>query len=165
MDKRYRLAAHRADAQVSVDVPCWCTSSRRTLEAPKQLSLVHSYSGLCRRRLRSRSHSCRELLPDGRRFTPRRQTVVQTNWTKRPEDGGRGSAASTSPVAYRQGSLFLPAGEADMAVSNDAIREIAKALRRHVDAATLERVVNQLLDIPGNRDFRATIEALVRELM
>ena len=52
-----------------------------------------------------------------------------------------------------------------MAVSNDAFREIAKALRRHVDAATLERVVNQLLDIPGNRDFRATIEALTRELM
>ena len=37
--------------------------------------------------------------------------------------------------------------------SNDTIREIVKILRRHVDAATLEKVVNELLDIPGNRDF------------
>ena len=51
-----------------------------------------------------------------------------------------------------------------MTVSND-IREIAKALRHHVDAATLEKVVNELLDVPGNRDFRNTIEELARELM
>src|SRR5947207_3899051 len=49
--------------------------------------------------------------------------------------------------------------------SNDTIREIAKALRRHVDAATLEKVVNELLDVPGNRDFRNAIEELPRELM
>ena len=47
----------------------------------------------------------------------------------------------------------------------DAIREIAKALRRHVDAETLERVVNDLLDVRGNRDFREAIEALAHELM
>ena len=51
-----------------------------------------------------------------------------------------------------------------MTVSND-IREIAKALRHHVDAATLEKVVNELLDVPGNRDFRNAIEELARELM
>ena len=33
-----------------------------------------------------------------------------------------------------------------MTTSNDTIREIAKALRHHVDAATLEKVVNELLD-------------------
>ena len=49
--------------------------------------------------------------------------------------------------------------------SNDTIREIAKALRRHVDAATLEKIVNELLDVPGNRDFRNAIEELARELM
>ena len=49
--------------------------------------------------------------------------------------------------------------------SNDTIREIAKALRRHVDAATLETVVNELLDVRGNRDFREAIEELARELM
>ena len=53
----------------------------------------------------------------------------------------------------------------DMTTSNDTIREIAKALRHHVDAATLEKVVNELLDVPGNRDFRNAIEELARELM
>ena len=52
-----------------------------------------------------------------------------------------------------------------MLASNDAMREIAKALRRHVDAATLENIVNELLDVPGNRDFRDAIEALACELM
>jgi hypothetical protein len=48
--------------------------------------------------------------------------------------------------------------------SNDAIREIAKALRRNVNAKALQKVVNDLLDVPGNRDFRETIETLAREL-
>ena len=52
-----------------------------------------------------------------------------------------------------------------MTTSNDTIREIAKAIRHHVDAATLEKVVNELLDVPGNRDFRNAIEELARELM
>ena len=52
-----------------------------------------------------------------------------------------------------------------MTTSNDTIREIAKALRHHVDAATLEKVVNELLDVPGNRDFRNAIEELARELI
>jgi hypothetical protein len=41
----------------------------------------------------------------------------------------------------------------------------AKTLRRHVDAATLEKIVNELLDVRGNRDFREAIEELARELM
>ena len=60
-----------------------------------------------------------------------------------------------------QGAKSFP----NMTASNDAIREIAKGVRRHVDAATLEKVVNELLDIPGNRDFRNDIEQLARELM
>ena len=52
-----------------------------------------------------------------------------------------------------------------MPASNDAISEIGKALRRHVDAATLETIINELLDVPGNRSFREAIEALARELM
>ena len=51
-----------------------------------------------------------------------------------------------------------------MTASNDAIREIVKALRRHIDAATLEKIVNELLDVPGNRSFRDAIEELAREL-
>jgi hypothetical protein len=49
-------------------------------------------------------------------------------------------------------------------MANDPIREIANALRHHVDAATLEKIVNELLDVPGNRSFRDAIEALAREL-
>ena len=52
-----------------------------------------------------------------------------------------------------------------MPASNDTIRKIAKALRRHVDASTLEKVVNELLDVSANRSFREAIEALARELM
>ncbi len=52
-----------------------------------------------------------------------------------------------------------------MTASNDTIREIAKALRRHVDTATLKKVLNELLDVPGNKSFRDAIEALARELM
>jgi hypothetical protein len=52
-----------------------------------------------------------------------------------------------------------------MTASNDTLREIAKALRRHVDAATLENIVNELLDVPCNRNFRDEINALARELM
>ena len=52
-----------------------------------------------------------------------------------------------------------------MPPSDDSIREIAKAFRRHVDAATLEKIVNELLDVRGNRDFREAIEELPRELI
>ena len=53
----------------------------------------------------------------------------------------------------------------NMSASNDTMREIAKALRRHVDTATLEKVVNELLDARGNRDLREAIEELPRELI
>ena len=52
-----------------------------------------------------------------------------------------------------------------MPPSDETIREIAKALRHHVEPATLEKIVNELLDVPGNRSFREAIEALARELM
>jgi hypothetical protein len=51
-----------------------------------------------------------------------------------------------------------------MTTSNDAIREIGKALRRHVDAATLETIVNELLDVRGNKEFRELIGRLADEL-
>jgi hypothetical protein len=49
-----------------------------------------------------------------------------------------------------------------MSASSDTMCEIAKALRRHLDTAALEKVVNELLDVPGNRDFRDSIEELAR---
>ena len=41
-----------------------------------------------------------------------------------------------------------------MTTANDTMRKIARALRRHVDAPTLEKIVNDLLDVPGDRSFR-----------
>ena len=73
-------------------------------------------------------------------------------------------AASLSSLAAGSGPVFLRS-ENCMPPSNDTVREIAKALRRYVDTATLEKVVNELLDVPGNRSFREAIEALARELM
>lgn len=67
------------------------------------------------------------------------------------------------PVIRLRPRTFL--NECKMATSNEAIREIAKALRRYVDAANLEKIVNELLDIPGNRNFRDAIEALARDVM
>jgi hypothetical protein len=52
-----------------------------------------------------------------------------------------------------------------MAASIETVREIVKMLRRHVDQATLEKMINELLDVPGNKSFRDTIEMLARELL
>jgi hypothetical protein len=52
-----------------------------------------------------------------------------------------------------------------MPPSDDTIREIAKALRHHVESAALEKIVNELLEVPGNKSFRDAIEALARKLM
>jgi hypothetical protein len=51
-----------------------------------------------------------------------------------------------------------------MASSNDAVREIAEILRRHVDHTTLEKIINDLLEVRGNKSFRDTIERLADEL-
>ena len=44
------------------------------------------------------------------------------------------------------------------------MREIAKALRRHVDQQTLEKVINDLLDVRGDKSFRDTVEKLAHAL-
>jgi len=51
-----------------------------------------------------------------------------------------------------------------MALSDTAAREIAKALRKHVDMKALEQVVTELVEIPGDKDFRDSIESLVHAL-
>ena len=51
-----------------------------------------------------------------------------------------------------------------MAVSDAAVREIAKVLLKHVDQRTLRKVLDDLLDIRGDRSFRDTIETLAHEL-
>jgi len=51
-----------------------------------------------------------------------------------------------------------------MTLSDAALREIAKVFRKHVDQETLEKVVDDLLDIRGDKSFRDTIATLAREL-
>jgi hypothetical protein len=51
-----------------------------------------------------------------------------------------------------------------MALSDAGAREIAKVLRRHVASTTLEQIVNELLEIRGDKDFRDFIETLVHAL-
>jgi hypothetical protein len=40
-----------------------------------------------------------------------------------------------------------------------------KALCRHVDRKTLQQVIDDLLDVPGNKSFRERIETLAHELL
>jgi len=51
-----------------------------------------------------------------------------------------------------------------VSLSDASLREIAKIFRRHVDRKTLEKIVDDLLDIRGDKNFRDTIAALTREL-
>jgi hypothetical protein len=51
-----------------------------------------------------------------------------------------------------------------MTLSDAALREIAKVFRKHVDQKTLEKVVDDLLEIRGDKSFRDMIGTLAREL-
>jgi hypothetical protein len=51
-----------------------------------------------------------------------------------------------------------------MALSDAGAHQIAKVLRKYVASNSLEQIVNELLEIRGNKDFRDTIERLVHAL-
>jgi len=51
-----------------------------------------------------------------------------------------------------------------MALSDAAAREIAIVLRDHIDLDALNRIIYELLEIRGNKDFRDSIESLVHAL-
>jgi hypothetical protein len=51
-----------------------------------------------------------------------------------------------------------------MALSDAAAREIAKVLRKHVGQERLAQIVDELLEIRGDKDFRETVETLVHAL-
>lgn len=48
---------------------------------------------------------------------------------------------------------------------NEAFVEIGKALRKHVERNTLEKIVEELQDVPGDKTFREAIEHLSHELL
>ena len=51
-----------------------------------------------------------------------------------------------------------------MPLSDAALREIAKVLRKHVAPGTLDEIAAELVEIRGDKDFRDTIERLVHAL-
>jgi len=51
-----------------------------------------------------------------------------------------------------------------MTLSDTALHEIANVFRQNVDQKTLEKVIDDLLDIRGDKNFRDTIATLTREL-
>jgi hypothetical protein len=52
-----------------------------------------------------------------------------------------------------------------MDTSKDALIEIGRVLRKHVDRATLGKIIDDLQDVPGNKPFRDAIERLSHELV
>jgi hypothetical protein len=67
-------------------------------------------------------------------------------------------------VALREFDAGNQSAKSKMDASNDAIPGIGKALWRHIDAATQEKIVNELLRGAGNKDFRELIARLADEL-
>jgi hypothetical protein len=51
-----------------------------------------------------------------------------------------------------------------MPLSEAGARQIAKVLRKHVAPEPLDHIVNDLLEIRGDKDFRDIIERLVHAL-
>ena len=51
-----------------------------------------------------------------------------------------------------------------MPLSDAALREIAKVLRKHVAPRTLNEIAAELVEIRGDKEFRDTIERLVHAL-
>ena len=51
-----------------------------------------------------------------------------------------------------------------MALSDAALREVAKVLRKYVKSEPLEQIAAELVEIRGDKDFRDTIERLVYAL-
>ena len=51
-----------------------------------------------------------------------------------------------------------------MEASDATVREIMRIVRKYVDRATLYRIVEELLDVRGNKSFRDTVEIIAREI-
>ena len=71
---------------------------------------------------------------------------------------------TTKPTIYAANVNEAALSAADENEHVKAVREIAKVFRKHVDQETLEKVVDDLLDIRGDKSFRDMIGTLAREL-
>jgi hypothetical protein len=54
--------------------------------------------------------------------------------------------------------------EVNMAASDKTVEAIAKVILRHVTPEIARRIIDDLLEVPGNKSFRDTIAKLVAEL-
>jgi hypothetical protein len=51
-----------------------------------------------------------------------------------------------------------------MVLSDAAVREITKVLRKHVEPEALQLIAAELVEIRGDKDFRDIVERLVHAL-
>jgi hypothetical protein len=51
-----------------------------------------------------------------------------------------------------------------MVVSHETIDQIIRVIAKHVDRATLKKIVDELKEVPGNRSFRDTVERLAEKV-
>lgn len=51
-----------------------------------------------------------------------------------------------------------------MALSDAALREVAKVMRKYVEPEALQQIAAELVEIRGDKDFRDAIERLVHAL-
>jgi hypothetical protein len=51
-----------------------------------------------------------------------------------------------------------------MEVTDATLRAILSVVRKHVDQSTLDRIIEELLDLRGDKKFRDTVEFIAREL-
>ena len=51
-----------------------------------------------------------------------------------------------------------------MAASDKTVEAIAKVILRHVTPEVAERIIHDLLEVPGNQSFGETVAKLVAEL-
>lgn len=51
-----------------------------------------------------------------------------------------------------------------MAASDHTVSRILRVIKRHIDGETARRIVRDLMEIPGNRSFRDTVEKMALKL-
>jgi len=51
-----------------------------------------------------------------------------------------------------------------MAASDRTVEEIVKVISKHVDLETMQKIVAELLLVPGNQSFRDTIQKLAKSV-
>lgn len=51
-----------------------------------------------------------------------------------------------------------------MSASDDTISKVARVILRHVDREVAVKIATELLEVPGNKSFRETVERLAKLL-